>query len=84
MRYIKFKQAVADMQIAGEGKIPFDIDGSVGVMCLELSERDIVQLKKNDNRLFILTPLAPSEKRPVYVKIVPYDPFIKTPTNGQN
>jgi hypothetical protein len=83
MRFIKFKQATTKMEILGEGDIHFVIDGATGVMCVELTEGDIAKIRANQNRLFVLTPLQPTLDRPVYIKLFPSDPFVKTPTNGQ-
>jgi hypothetical protein len=70
------------MDILGEGNVHFVLDGATGVMCVELTERDIQNIRANNNRLFVLTPLM-QEDRPVYIKLFAGDPFVKSSGNGQ-
>lgn len=71
------------MDILGEGDIHFVIDGATGVMCVELTERDLQNIKQNSNRLFVLTPLMPTADRPIYIKLFAGDPFVKSSSNGK-
>jgi len=80
MRFIKFKEAVGEMAIPGEGQIPFYIEkvsseASAALMCVELTERDIRRLRDTGNRLYILGPVSPSGDKPEFVKLLIDSPF---------
>ena len=84
MKYIKFDQAKAEIYVPGVGPIPFYLEGSTVVICVELDKQEIKDLVVNNGRLWILSPAGVTGDRPPYIKPQTANPFINKPKPQDN
>jgi hemolysin-activating ACP:hemolysin acyltransferase len=83
MKFIKFEEATGHFDVPGVGPVPFVIDKSFAVTCVELTRQDLDEIKKHGNRIYIISAVAPSGDRPLYSMIMTRPPFANPQSNGQ-
>jgi hypothetical protein len=77
MRPIRFEQATSHIDLPNIGSVPFvKVEDDIAVYCLEITDKELEQIKAS-RRVYIIAPTVPPDKdRPVHVTLSFKDPFI--------
>lgn len=69
MEFIHFTQATGHVTTADGAKTAWLIEGGIGFCCLQLTDKEIGEIKRYGNRIYLATPTKDGRPTPVMLMI---------------